>query len=887
MTYTIDGADASNYTKPADTTGLTGTISKATYDMSGVTFTDASHTYNGKTQALAIGGTLPSGVTVSYSSNNESINAGIYNVTATFSGDSANYELIPSRTAKLTISKAVIDMSGVKYTDRSVTYNGSEQTLLSQNLPSGTYAEFERKVKAGTHVIAVSFHASDSDNYVVSPISTTGTMTINQKIVGLKPTYNSKTYDGTTVAQGSLLVKVEDIVGNDQVTATGTFTFDYADAGPGKQISISNILLGGTDSPNYKLNGAVYSGNNFSIDKKKLNFLSVKATDKTYDGGLNTTGTITLSGKIGSDNVDATGTFTFADANASANPKTVDVKDISLTGAQSHNYYVANTTTTTKAKISPKPLNIVSVLANGKDYDGNVNTTGTITLSGVLASDNVTAKGTFTFLNANVDPSGSQTVSVTDISLIGDVGKVANYALGQTTTSASAKITKVSYDMTGITFTGASHTYDGGMHPLAISGDLPSGVSVSYSSNNESINAGAYNVTATFSGNTTNYKAISDMSARLEIIPAVISGSVSITGEAKVGQDLTADISGLTNTGNPSYKWYRKNQYGADFTVISNANGKTYRVTSSDIGHILKVEVTAQSPNYTGFKTSDATAIIAAIGPPAPSGNIVAYIPELQYEQNIINLTGFTKNTPGLEASVLLDGTNYGDYQSLAVDGRGRARIYRSTNVTTSAKVKIRVAATGSSSAGEDKTTSVIRKSLAIGDYYQGGIVAYLGSFTATGETGTKKGLIVAENNIGAKPWSNGPDVLVGVSDTTGANDKLGAGKNNTTLIIDKLGAIQTNYAAGLAKSCKDGGLSDWFLPSRKELDYVHANAVAIGINTSINENYWTSSESSRLGDNFSSYAPNEFVAARSFALSQEYVDYKRTSNKVLPVRYF
>ncbi|HKL57994.1 MAG TPA: hypothetical protein VJ854_06315, partial [Sphaerochaeta sp.] len=100
-------------------------------------------------------------------------------------------------------------------------------------------------------------------------------------------------------------------------------------------------------------------------------------------------------------------------------------------------------------------------------------------------------------------------------------------------------------------------------------------------------------------------------------------------------------------------------------------------------------------------------------------------------------------------------------------------------------------------------------------------------------------------------------------------------------------GAIQTNYAAGLAKSCRDGGLSDWFLPSRKELDYVHANAVAIGINTSINENYWTSSESSGLGGNFGSWGPVNYVAARSFALPQEYVDDKWKSNKVLPVRYF
>ncbi|MFC0035197.1 glycosyl hydrolase [Cardiobacterium valvarum] len=66
------------------------------------------------------------------------------------------------------------------------------------------------------------------------------------------------------------------------------------------------------------------------------------------------------------------------------------------------------------------------------------------------------------------------------------------------------------------------------------------------------------------------------------------AGTVSITGEAKVGSELTANISdadGVPDTG-VTYQWQRDGQ------PISQATGKTYTLTQDDAGHKISVRAT-------------------------------------------------------------------------------------------------------------------------------------------------------------------------------------------------------------------------------------------------------------------------------------------------------
>ena len=93
-----------------------------------------------------------------------------------------------------------------------------------------------------------------------------------------------------------------------------------------------------------------------------------------------------------------------------------------------------------------------------------------------------------------------------------------------------------------------------------------------------------------------------------------LTGTVEITGDAKFGEQLTADVSGITNnTGTLSYQWKRNE------TNISGANSATYTLVEADIGSTIKVVVTSSVES--GSITSNATAAVEkADGPVAPTG---------------------------------------------------------------------------------------------------------------------------------------------------------------------------------------------------------------------------------------------------------------------------
>ncbi|MCM1456215.1 MAG: hypothetical protein NC037_06820, partial [Bacteroides sp.] len=87
------------------------TIQKGNYDMSGVTFAGDTVTYDEQTHTLTVGGTLPDGVTVTYTVAGQSeisfAEVGTYVFTASFSNpDNTNYNDIADMTATLKISPA-------------------------------------------------------------------------------------------------------------------------------------------------------------------------------------------------------------------------------------------------------------------------------------------------------------------------------------------------------------------------------------------------------------------------------------------------------------------------------------------------------------------------------------------------------------------------------------------------------------------------------------------------------------------------------------------------------------------------------------------------------------------------------------------------------------
>ncbi|WP_298639590.1 glycosyl hydrolase family 28-related protein [uncultured Cardiobacterium sp.] len=94
-------------------------------------------------------------------------------------------------------------------------------------------------------------------------------------------------------------------------------------------------------------------------------------------------------------------------------------------------------------------------------------------------------------------------------------------------------------------------------------------------------------------------------------------GTVSITGEGKVGSELTANISdadGVPDTG-VTYQWLR------DGNPIDSANGKTYTLTQDDAGHKITVQATYKdNAGHDENPTSEVTDIPAP--PPNQPGSV-------------------------------------------------------------------------------------------------------------------------------------------------------------------------------------------------------------------------------------------------------------------------
>ncbi|MEA3105851.1 MAG: hypothetical protein QOI88_456, partial [Gammaproteobacteria bacterium] len=446
----ISGLDAIDYSVNIST-GASANITKASLTVTAV---GVDKVYDASTVGAAtVIGTPLSGDDVTFSASTVTFsnkNVGTAK-TVTVSGitdagaDAGNYAFNTVASTTATITPATItQVTGV--TAANKVYDGTTgATLIAGTL--GFVGEF-----SGDHLSAIATNAvfndknagpnksviiggvvlsgADAGNYsLIAGGPTNSSADITQRTLTVSATGNNKVYDTTTAATASL---ADNRIAGDSLTISSTDAFLDRNAAIGKYISISDIVLGGTDARNYSVNGGASTFAN--ITKANLT-VSAAGTNKVYDATTVAVVTLAdhpLAGDVVSLSYSAA---SYADKNVGA-AKIVTVSGITGSGADAANY-VINGSATTSATITPAVLTVTAVDVP-RPYTGT-------TRADVVLNDNHFAGDQLTLTDASatfadVGVGRGKPITVNGIRIAGGTDQ-ANYVLANTSAETTGEIT--------------------------------------------------------------------------------------------------------------------------------------------------------------------------------------------------------------------------------------------------------------------------------------------------------------------------------------------------------------------------------------------------------------------------------------------------------------
>ncbi|MDE7162936.1 MAG: hypothetical protein K2O44_02535 [Clostridia bacterium] len=309
VTVGIDGTTA--------TKNVTIKIDNGDFDVSGITFSGDTVTYDGNNHSIDYGGTLPAGVSVEYEYNGtkqstpwEFANAGTYNITLSFTHSDANYNAITTTLpATLQIDKASYTMPTGYDNKKQATYTGSAISLPANwidpdTLPKGvtvTYCEadgttpFADKTAIDTYTVKAVFSVVDPANYKV-PAPVTLTFEITDKevyddsglsftVTGVEGSGNSytATYDPDRAISFVLEGKLVDKDGT-EVAPTLTYKYEKKVDDVWTEVEAADLKGAGE----YRVTVSVATGDTTyaDINDKVINLTIGKATADTSETKL-------------------------------------------------------------------------------------------------------------------------------------------------------------------------------------------------------------------------------------------------------------------------------------------------------------------------------------------------------------------------------------------------------------------------------------------------------------------------------------------------------------------------------------------------------------------------------------------------------------------------
>jgi filamentous hemagglutinin family protein len=298
---------------------------------------------------------------------------------------------------------------------------GSSPGLAVADLPLGVFfgGSAGGYINAGTNAAA-----ADLKSLVYTNIM--GTVTVTPAPLTVSGVVEDKTYDGTTSATlapaGSGLIF--GLVGDQLLNVIYTSAaFADKNAGTDKTVDINAILANGANG-GLASNYTIANTTTADITPKSIT-AAATGNDRVYDGTTADTLFVQLPGMVAGDNLSLGYTAAFADKNAGSG-KAVSVSGLTLTGTDSGNYVLQNSSLQTVASITPLPLD----LTGAKPADGSASASAAdLAATNVVAGDSVQLGGSVTLASAaaGTEPIvnvSALTVNNPNYTVVGSAGSV-------------------------------------------------------------------------------------------------------------------------------------------------------------------------------------------------------------------------------------------------------------------------------------------------------------------------------------------------------------------------------------------------------------------------------------------------------------------------------
>ena len=466
----LSGQDAGNYALASTGANASADIAKRTLHAQAA---GVNKTYDGSNAATVsftddrvTGDVLAYTSSASFADKNAG-NGKTVSVTGVALGgqDAGNYALASTTgTTQADIAKRtlVVGATGVNKTydggtAASVTFG--DDRVAGDVLAYTSSASFADKNAGSVKTVSVSGIAlggQDAGNYALASATATTSADIAKRTLVVGATGVNKTYDGGTAASVTF---GDDRVAGDVLAYTSTASFADKNAGNGKAVSVTGIVVGGQDAGNYAL-ASTSASTTADIGRRVLN-AQTAGVDKVYDGSLGATVRFG-DDRVAGDVLAYTSTASFADKNA-GNGKAVTVTGIALGGQDAGNYTLSANTGTTTASIARRVLN-VGASGIDKVYDGSTVASVTLGDDRVAGDRLALTNGGAAFADKNAGT--AKAIQVNGIALGGQ--DAANYTLASTSLGTSAAITPRTLQMSA---TGVDKVYDGGTAASVVLGD--------------------------------------------------------------------------------------------------------------------------------------------------------------------------------------------------------------------------------------------------------------------------------------------------------------------------------------------------------------------------------------------------------------------------------